>query len=74
MDDVVSGVFHGHGNTKEVCYCRKDVITRSSPLDDAGCLFEIIGLFRILFDLILSSHIMGNNTALSIIYRSCVDI
>ena len=68
MEDGVSGVFCGLGVTKEVCYRGKDIIIRAPSLDDTGCPFDRIGLFCILFYLVLFYPILGHNAAPSLLY------
>ena len=65
----VSGVVRGLGDTKEVCYSGKDFTKQDPSLDDAGCPFDKIFSFWIVFYLVLFSPILGHNTALSLIIK-----
>ena len=73
MEDGFSGVLRGLGDAKEVFCSKKDIIIRAPSLDDVGCPFGTIGLFCILFYLILFYPILGHNVAQSLLYRSNID-
>ena len=73
LEDGVSGLLRGLGDTKEVCYIVKGIIIRDPLIDDPGCPFDRIGLYHILFYLVLFSPILGHNAAPRFLYLSHVD-
>ena len=73
MEDGVSGVLRGLGDTKEDCYSGKDIIIIAPSLNDADCPFNRIGLYFILFHLVFFSPILVHNASLSLPYRIHVD-
>ena len=71
LEDGSIKLLCGIGYTKEVCHSGKDIIIRAPSLDDTGCPFGRIGLYRIFLTHIVFSYYHPQYGTDTLLLQSC---